>query len=80
MVTKLKEGGADDAKVKDFQTKVQTYFTKNIAPNFGDFDFYTGESMNPDGMYAFAYRTLPSPIGSWLCFTGLCYLITAKMG
>lgn len=52
VVAKLKERGADEAKVKDFQNKVQTYYTKKIAPNFGDFDFYTGESMDPDGMVA----------------------------
>lgn len=52
VVEKLKEGGADDAKVKEFQKKVQNYYTSKIAPNFGDYDFYTGESMDPDGMYA----------------------------
>ncbi|KAL8822961.1 MAG: hypothetical protein Q9191_006316 [Dirinaria sp. TL-2023a] len=57
VVTKLKEKGADEAKVKEFQNKVQTYYTKKIAPNFGDFDFYTGESMNPDGMYVFTCCT-----------------------
>lgn len=50
---KLKEGGADEAKVKEFQKKVQNYYTTKIAPNFKDFDFYTGESMDPDGMYAY---------------------------
>ena len=49
---KLKEGGADEAKIKDFQKKVQNYYTSKIAPNFQDFDFYLGESMDPDGMYA----------------------------
>lgn len=58
VVAKLKEGGADEAKVKDFQTKVQNYYTKKIAPNFGDFDFYTGESMDPDGMYVVAHRLI----------------------
>ena len=47
---KLKQGGADDAAVKEFQTKVQGYFTKVIAPNFKDYDFYAGESMDIDGM------------------------------
>ena len=52
VVEKLKEGGADDDKIKAFQKKVQGYYTSKIAPNFFDFDFYTGESMDPDGMYA----------------------------
>ena len=50
VVEKLKEGGADEDKIKAFQKKVQNYYTTKIAPNFGDFDFYTGDSMNPDGM------------------------------
>ncbi|KAG7005260.1 translationally-controlled tumor protein [Physcia stellaris] len=50
VIGKLKEGGADEAKIKDFQTKVQSYYTSKIAPNFQDFDFYLGESMDPDGM------------------------------
>ena len=56
VVEKLKEQGADEEKVKAFQTGAQNYYTKHIAPNFKDFDFYTGESMDPDGMYA---RPLP---------------------
>lgn len=47
----MKEGGADEAKIKTFQKGVQEYYTKKIVPNFGDFDFYTGESMDPDGMF-----------------------------
>ncbi|CAL8574661.1 hypothetical protein XPA_000616 [Xanthoria parietina] len=50
VVAKLKEGGADEEKVKAFQTGAQNYYTKHIAPNFKDFEFYTGESMDPDGM------------------------------
>lgn len=50
VIEKLKEDGADEEKVKAFQTSVQNYFTKKIAPNFKDFDFYAGESMDPDGM------------------------------
>lgn len=51
VVEKLKEGGADEEKIKAFQKKIQTYYTLKIAPHFSDFDFYTGESMDPDGMY-----------------------------
>ncbi|KAI4254814.1 MAG: hypothetical protein L6R42_007031 [Xanthoria sp. 1 TBL-2021] len=50
VVAKLKEGGADEEKIKAFQTGAQNYYTKHIAPNFKDFDFYVGESMDPDGM------------------------------
>jgi hypothetical protein len=46
---KLKEKGADEAEVKDFETKAQG-FAKKIIGNFKDYEFYTSESMNPDGM------------------------------
>ena len=50
VVEELKKNGADEQTIKDFQTKTQTYYTKVIAPNFKDYDFYVGESMNTDGM------------------------------
>ncbi|KAL9611069.1 MAG: hypothetical protein Q9167_004281 [Letrouitia subvulpina] len=50
VVEKLKESGADEAKIKRIQTNIQSYYTKVIAPNFKDYDFYVGESMDPDGM------------------------------
>lgn len=50
MVEKLKEKGADEATIKKFQTGATNYYTNHIKPNFKDFDFYTGESMDPDGM------------------------------
>ncbi|KAH7407004.1 Mss4-like protein [Phaeosphaeria sp. MPI-PUGE-AT-0046c] len=45
----LKAKGADEAEIKDFETKAQG-FAKKIIANFKDYEFYTGESMNPDGM------------------------------
>jgi hypothetical protein len=59
VVEKLKEQGADEEKVKAFQAGAQNYYSKHIAPNFKDFDFYTGESMDPDGMYE--NKTPPCP-------------------
>lgn len=50
VVTKMKESGADEETIKAFQSGAQNYYTKVIAPNFKDYDFYTGESMDPDGM------------------------------
>ena len=50
---KLKEAGKDEEFIKGFQKGVQNYYTKNIVPNFNDLDFYTGESMDPDGMFVF---------------------------
>jgi len=40
-----------EEKVADFQAKASA-FAKKIAANFKDYEFYTGESMNPDGMVA----------------------------
>ncbi|KAI9817516.1 MAG: hypothetical protein M1827_001126 [Pycnora praestabilis] len=50
---KVKEGlkakGADDDTVKTFETGAQNY-AKKILANIKDYDFYTGSSMDPDGM------------------------------
>ena len=51
VVEKLKEAGKDEDFIKGFQKGVQNYYTQKIVPNFNDLDFYTGESMDPDGMY-----------------------------
>ncbi|KAK5654179.1 hypothetical protein OQA88_7610 [Cercophora sp. LCS_1] len=45
----LQESGKTEEEVKDFETKAQG-FAKKIIGNFKDWEFYTGESMNPDGM------------------------------
>lgn len=45
----LKEKGASDEKVKEFETNASKY-AKKILGNFKDYDFYVGESMDPDGM------------------------------
>ncbi|KAL0931937.1 translationally-controlled tumor protein, partial [Colletotrichum truncatum] len=47
--TALQEKG-DEAKVKEFESGAQKYVKEKLLPNFKDFEFYTGESMNPDGM------------------------------
>ena len=50
-VTELwKEAGKSEEEIKKYQAGIQGYFTKKLAPNFKDLDFYTGESMDPDGM------------------------------
>lgn len=45
----VKEKGASPEEVKEFQTKAQA-FAKKIVGSFKDFEFYTGESMDVDGM------------------------------
>lgn len=45
----MKANGASDEDVKAFEGGASKY-AKKIVGNFKDYDFYTGESMNPDGM------------------------------
>jgi hypothetical protein len=45
----LKEKGADESVITQFEKGAQAY-AKKIVSNFKDYDFYVGESMDPDGM------------------------------
>lgn len=45
----MKEKGASEEEIKTFETGAQAY-AKKIVGNFKDYDFYIGESMDPDGM------------------------------
>lgn len=45
-----KSAGKSDDQIKKYQQGIQTYFAKKLVPMFKDLDFYTGESMDPDGM------------------------------
>ncbi|KAK0621148.1 translationally-controlled tumor protein [Bombardia bombarda] len=45
----LKEQGKSDEEIKEFETKAGA-FAKKIIGSFKDYEFYTGESGNPDGM------------------------------
>ena len=47
--THLQTTGASPEEVTAFEKGAQT-FAKKIVANFKDYDFLTGESMNPDGM------------------------------
>lgn len=49
---KLQELGKDEAEVKSFETGAQKFVKETVLANFKDFEFYTGEGMNPDGMVA----------------------------
>ncbi|KAK4156028.1 Mss4-like protein [Chaetomidium leptoderma] len=46
---KLQEAGKSADEVKAFETGAAA-FAKKIIGGFKDYEFYTGESMNPDGM------------------------------
>ena len=45
----LKEKGSSDEEITAFEKGAQG-FAKKIVGNFKDYDFYVGESMDPDGM------------------------------
>jgi hypothetical protein len=45
----LKEKGASEDEINAFEKGAQA-FAKKIVSNFKDYDFYIGESMDPDGM------------------------------
>ncbi|KAF2086383.1 microtubule/calcium-binding protein [Saccharata proteae CBS 121410] len=45
----MKEKGASDEQIKDFEKGASGY-AKKIVANFKDYEFLIGESMDPDGM------------------------------
>lgn len=45
----MKTKGASDEDVKAFETGASAY-AKKIVGNFKDYEFYVGESMDPDGL------------------------------
>jgi hypothetical protein len=45
----MKAKGASDEDVTAFEKGASAY-AKKIVGNFKDYDFYVGESMDPDGM------------------------------
>jgi len=45
----MKERGASDEEVKTFETGASG-FAKKIVGSFKDYEFFIGESMDPDGM------------------------------
>lgn len=49
---RLQESGKSEEEVKDFEKKISTYLKETVLKNFADYEFYTGEGMNPDGMVA----------------------------
>jgi hypothetical protein len=46
---KMKANNASDEEIKEFETGAQT-FAKKVVSSFKDWEFFTGESMDPDGM------------------------------
>jgi len=46
---KLQDAGKSEEEIKEFEAGAQS-FAKKIIGKFKDWEFYTGESMNPDAM------------------------------
>jgi hypothetical protein len=66
---KLKEKGASDETVAEFEKGAQKYVKEKLLPNFKDFEFFTGESMDVDGMYVHRYpRYFPTTISMLLSY------------
>lgn len=47
---KLEETGKPEEEVKAFMTGAQAFIKNKLLPNFNDYEFYTGSSMDPDAM------------------------------
>jgi hypothetical protein len=47
---KLEAKGASAEEVKAFESGAQSFVKNKLLPKFKDFEFYTGESMDPEGM------------------------------
>lgn len=54
----LTEKGAPAEEIAAFEKGASAYVKNTLLPNFKDYEFYTGESMDPDGMYVL--RLLPN--------------------
>jgi hypothetical protein len=46
----LQERGASAEEITAFEKGAAGYVKNTLLPNFKDYEFYTGESMDPDGM------------------------------
>jgi Translationally controlled tumour protein len=47
----MQEAGKSEEEVKQFEDGAKAFF-KKVNSNFKDYDFYVGESMDINGMYA----------------------------
>ncbi|QPC78031.1 hypothetical protein HYE68_008783 [Fusarium pseudograminearum] len=49
---RLEETGKDPEYIADFEKRAKDFFAKRIFANYNDWEFFTGESMDVDGMIA----------------------------
>ncbi|KAI9897601.1 hypothetical protein N3K66_007457 [Trichothecium roseum] len=50
--SKLQDLGKPTEYITEFEKNAQGFVKEVLLPNFKDFEFYTGESQDPDGMVA----------------------------
>ncbi|KAL5598802.1 hypothetical protein BROUX41_003864 [Berkeleyomyces rouxiae] len=50
--TEMQKRGASEVEIKVFETGASKFVKDVVLPNFKDYEFYIGESMDPDGMVA----------------------------
>ena len=55
----MQEQNAAPEEITAFEKGASAYVKEKLLPNFKDFEFYTGESMNPDGLYVNPQRVTP---------------------
>lgn len=48
--SKLQEKGASPDTISTFEKGAQAWVKATLLPNFKDYEFFTGESQDPDGM------------------------------
>jgi len=71
----LTEKGASEDTINKFKTSAGSY-AKKIVANIGDYEFYTGESMAANGMYA--PPTTPNPLSTNQHTAGSSFSTTVK--
>ncbi|KAF4961859.1 hypothetical protein FSARC_10017 [Fusarium sarcochroum] len=50
--SKLQELGREAEYITQFEKSAQAFVKSTLLPKFNDYEFYTGESQDPDGMIA----------------------------
>lgn len=87
----MKTNGASDDEVKEFETGASA-FAKKVVGSFKDWEFFTGESMDPDGMVVLLnyredgsmlhllghYEDIPANVPSYLSHPVLLLLVRRK--
>lgn len=58
--SKLQELGKPAEYITEFEKNAQAFVKETLLPNFKDYEFFTGESQDPDGMYVYQKHSVPT--------------------